>query len=239
MNNEPALSLCREIWPSFESGHLGVHFTWSRKHRVPLTYILLRENPIEVLVQSWLTTSFEDRESALISRRYGLHGSFILVLYWNWCSSRIEMGGLTESLDFRKGCQVTCIWCGTWDGDGANAGQMRFILSWFAVHQSILHCWGDISVLLLLWQCSWGFSVVPSGKLRFLTCLIGNTELLFTECRGIGPHLEVIGNSHESSQVVAGTWGIFSNYSGDGHFEIRVCSWSLDTCLFRMYTSGI
>ena len=44
MNDEPALRLCREIWPSFESGHLGVHFTWSWKHRVPLTYILLREN---------------------------------------------------------------------------------------------------------------------------------------------------------------------------------------------------
>ena len=44
MNDEPALSLCREIWPSFESGNLGVHFTWSRKQRVPLTYILLREN---------------------------------------------------------------------------------------------------------------------------------------------------------------------------------------------------
>ena len=35
MNNEPALSLCREIRPSFELGNLGVHFTWSRKHRVP------------------------------------------------------------------------------------------------------------------------------------------------------------------------------------------------------------
>ena len=44
MNDEPALSLCKEILPSFESGHLAVHFTWSRKHRVPLTYIFLREN---------------------------------------------------------------------------------------------------------------------------------------------------------------------------------------------------
>ena len=26
MNDEHALSLSREIWPSFESGHLGVHF---------------------------------------------------------------------------------------------------------------------------------------------------------------------------------------------------------------------
>ena len=27
MNDEPALSLCMEIQPSFKSGHLGVHFT--------------------------------------------------------------------------------------------------------------------------------------------------------------------------------------------------------------------
>ena len=27
MNDEPALSLCRETWPSVESGHLRVHFS--------------------------------------------------------------------------------------------------------------------------------------------------------------------------------------------------------------------
>ena len=71
-------------------------------------------------------------------------------------------------------------------GNGFNEGEVCFILSWFVVHQSILHSWGDISVLLLLWQCSWGFSSVPSGKSRFLTPLIGNKELLSTKCRGIG-----------------------------------------------------
>ena len=44
MNDEHALSLYRAIWPSFQSGHFGVHFAWSIKHRVPLTYIFLREN---------------------------------------------------------------------------------------------------------------------------------------------------------------------------------------------------
>ena len=44
MKDEHALSLCREIWPSFESWHLGIHFARSIKHRVPLTYIFLREN---------------------------------------------------------------------------------------------------------------------------------------------------------------------------------------------------
>ena len=37
------LSLCREIRPSFQSGHPGIHSTWGSKLRVPLTYLLLRE----------------------------------------------------------------------------------------------------------------------------------------------------------------------------------------------------
>ena len=32
-------------------------------------------------MERWLTSSFEDRESALISRRYGVHGFFIQLLY--------------------------------------------------------------------------------------------------------------------------------------------------------------
>ena len=44
MNDDHALILFRKIWPSFESGHLGVHFAYTMKHRVPLTYIFLREN---------------------------------------------------------------------------------------------------------------------------------------------------------------------------------------------------
>ena len=45
-----------------------------------------------MLVERRLTSPFEDRESALISRRYGVPGFFILLLYWNWCSYRLEMG---------------------------------------------------------------------------------------------------------------------------------------------------
>ena len=45
-----------------------------------------------MLVERWITSSFEDRESALISRRYGVPWFFILLLYWNWCSYRLEMG---------------------------------------------------------------------------------------------------------------------------------------------------
>ena len=45
-----------------------------------------------MLVERWLTTSVKDSESALIFRRYGVPGSFMLLLYWNWCSYRLEMG---------------------------------------------------------------------------------------------------------------------------------------------------
>ena len=43
-------------------------------------------------MERWLTSSVEDGESALISRQYGVPGSFLLLLYWNWCSYRLEMG---------------------------------------------------------------------------------------------------------------------------------------------------
>ena len=173
-----------------------------------------------MLVERWLTSSVEDRESAHISRRYCVPGSFIMLLYRNWCYHRLEMA-VSESPDCCKGCQATCcIWCGMWDGYGFNLGEICFILCWLGLHQSILHSWGDISVLLLLWQCSWGFSWVPSGKSRFLTSLTGNMELLSMKCRGIRPHLAARGKSHEFSRVPAGTWCISSSYGGDGHLKL-------------------
>ena len=50
-------------------------------------------------------------------------------------------------------------------------------------------------------------------------CLIGNTECLCMQCRGIRPHLAARGMSHEFSRVAAGTWGIFSSYGGDGRLK--------------------
>ena len=55
----------------------------------------------------------------------------------------------------------------------------------------------------------------------FLTCLIGNTQLRWKQCRGIGPHLATRGKSHGFSRVAAGTWGIFSSYGGDVHSKLE------------------
>ena len=40
------------------------------------------------------------------------------------------------------------------------------------------------------------------------------------QCRGIGPHLAARGKSDGFSRVAAGTWGIFSSYSGDVHSKL-------------------
>ena len=45
--------------------------------------------------------------------------------------------------------------------------------------------------------------------------------------------------SHGISRVVAGTWGIFSSYSGDGHLKLPFLQRSQDCGLVMMDTSGI
>ena len=133
----------------------------------------------------------------------------LMILYtWDGC--------LRESLEVTKGSQATCsVWCGSRGSYGANAREIGLISIWFWVHRAILHSWGDISVLLVLWQCCLGLSGVQSSKSRLLTCLIGKTQLLRTQCGGIGPHLAGRGTSHGFSRVAAGTWCIFSSYGGD------------------------
>ena len=48
-------------------------------------------------------------------------------------------------------------------------------------------------------------------------CLIGKTQLLCMQCRGIGPHLAASWKSHGFYRVAAGTWGIISSYDGVAH----------------------
>ena len=52
-------------------------------------------------------------------------------------------------------------------------------------------------------------------------CLIGKTQLLCMQCRGIGSHFVARGNSNAFSRVSAGTWGIFSSYGGDVHSKLE------------------
>ena len=41
------------------------------------------KTPLEVLVESWQSSSVKDSESALILGRYGVHGAFLELLYCN------------------------------------------------------------------------------------------------------------------------------------------------------------
>ena len=63
MKDEPAFMHCRESQPSFESEHLGVHSIWGRKQESLSPTYFCGKAPLEVLVENWLTSSVEDRES--------------------------------------------------------------------------------------------------------------------------------------------------------------------------------
>ena len=69
-------------------------------------------------------------------------------------------------------------------------------------------------------------------------CLIGKTQFLCMQCRGIGPHLAARVKSHEYSRVAAGTWCIFSSYGGDAHLKLGIVQRSQDSCLVMTDTSG-
>ena len=62
-------------------------------------------------------------------------------------------------------------------------------------------------------------------------CLIGKTQLLWTQYRGIGPHFAAREKAHGFSRVAAGTFGIFSSYGGDVHSKLEFVQRSQDTCL--------
>ena len=80
MKHEPELSHCREIRPSFESGFSRyIPLETQSTESLSPTYSL-GKTPLEVLVENWLTSSVKDRESALILRRYVVHGTFFALL---------------------------------------------------------------------------------------------------------------------------------------------------------------
>ena len=161
--------------------------------------------------------------SILIPRWYGVHGTFLKLLYWNWWSSILETVVSGNLSSFLKGVKPLNLY----DVDRGVVmetmqGKLASSQFDFGYTEQLFHSWGDISVLLVLWQFCWGLSGVQSSKSPLLTCLIGKTQLLWTQCRGNGPHLAERGKSHWFSPVVAGTWGIFSSYCG-----MSIRNWSL------------
>ena len=104
----------------------------------------------------------------------------LMILYtWDGC--------LRESLEIPKWSQATCsVWCGSRAGYGANAREIGLISIWFGVHWVILHSWGDISVLPILWQWSWGLFGVQSSKLRPLRVSLGKPNCSACNARESG-----------------------------------------------------
>ena len=127
-----------------------------------------------MLVERWITSSFEDRELALISRRNGVPVFFILLLYWNWCSYRLEIGVSGNLWIVVKDVRTLVVYDVEWE-TAMDSMKGKCASSWvdLGYKKSIFRSWGDISVLLDLWQCCWGLSRVQSSKSRLLMCLIG------------------------------------------------------------------
>ena len=97
-----------------------------------------------------------------------------------------------------------------------------------------------------LHQCSSRFVTVFLGtlwcsikKIETPYVFDGKSGLLFMQCRGIEPHFPARGMSHTNSRVAAGTWGIFSSYSGDGHWKLHFVQRSQNSCVVMRDTSGI
>ena len=140
MNDEPALSLCMEIWPSFASGQLGVYFTWSRKQRFPLTYIFLREN------SSWGAFG----KLAYLFNRILRICSLVEKIWRPWSLLRVPVlkllflqiwdRCLRETLELPKVRQATCLlWWGMGDCSRSNTGDSGIMLNWFGIEQTLSH----------------------------------------------------------------------------------------------------
>ena len=123
------------------------------------------------------------------------------------------------------------------DGSGDNAGESGFISSRYGVQRHSSCSCIDIRVPLDLCQCSWGLSGIPSRKSRLLSCLMENKELLCTQCGEIGSHLMDSGESHDFSQVAAGTCGIFSTYARDAPSKLVFVQRHQDSCLVSRESS--
>ena len=66
-----------------------------------------------------------------------------------------------------------------------------------------------------------------------------NKELLFMQCRGIGPNLSAGGKSDGFSRVAVGSGGMFSSYGGGSKKKLLFLQRRQDSYLVTMDNSGI
>ena len=177
-----------------------------------------------MLVERWLTSSVEDREWALISRWYGMPGSFNLLLYWNWCSYRLEMGVSGNLFIVVKDVKplVYMMWNARW--------------LWIQWRENVLHLeliWGTpIYFAFLRWHQS--SSLVVRVFLGILFSSIRETEVPYVFHSENGtPQPAVPGNQASYCSEAEVSW-VFSSCSRHllyilelrrvWPFETRVCS---------------
>ena len=135
--------------------------------------------------------------------------------------------------------QATClVWQGTRDCSRSNTWESGVISRWLGIHRTISHSIGDISVIQDLWGCFWGLSGLPSSKSRLLTYLIGNLELFYMQCRGIGPRLSRRGKSQGFSGVQVEPV-VYSRVTAGMAIQLVFVQRHQDCCLVMMDTSRI
>ena len=145
-------------------------------------------------MERWITSSVEDRESALVSIRYGVTRSFIMLLYWNWCSYRLEMGvsgNLWIVVKDVKPLVVYDVECEM----AMDSMKGKCASSWVDLWYTNLFCIPELtSVFFSCCDSVLGYSHSSIREIEVLTSLIGNMEHLTKKCWGIGPHLAATGS---------------------------------------------
>ena len=182
----------------------------------------------------------------LFSRRQGVSshlqmiwgaGSFILLLYWNWCSDRLDIGvsvNLWIVVKDVKPLVVYDVECEM----AMNSMKGKCASSWVDLGFTNLFCIPEVTSL---------FFFVVTVFLGILFSSIREIEVpyVFDWEHGTLQH-EMPGNRASScgewevSWVFSscrGTWYIFSSYGGDGHLKLGFVQRSKESCLVIMDNS--
>ena len=113
-----------------------------------------------MLVESWLTSSVEYRESALIPRWHRVNTAFLQLLYWNWCSSRLDMGVSGNLCIFLKDVKPLDVF-DVENGMAMEPMKGKCAWSWVYVGYTNLFCIPEVtSVYFSSWDSVLGDSLV-------------------------------------------------------------------------------